>query len=233
MMNIDKQKLGRIILEKLTSTFRIKKGDFVVDYAENPFEILVSIILSQNTSDKNSIRAFLNLKNSVSTTPEKLAKASLEEIEKAIKVGGLYKIKARRIKGLANMILKGLNLKEILEMPVELAREKLLKIPGIGRKTADVFLALFGKKTIGVDTHAARVAKRLGLVSDDANYEEIRHALLETFNFVENFDYVHRLLIQLGRTFCKAKSPKCRECPLRDYCLYARRFSPKMEQTRK
>jgi len=227
MAKIDKQKLGHIILEKLTSTFRIKKGDFVVDYAENPFEILVSIILSQNTSDKNSIRAFLNLKSSIGTSPEKLAKASLEEIEKAIKVGGLYKIKARRIKELANMVLNGLNLREVLELPVKLARRKLLKIPGIGRKTADVFLALFGKKTIGVDTHAARVAKRLGLVNDDANYDEIRHALLETFSFVENFDYVHRLLIQLGRTFCKAKSPKCKECPLNEYCSHAKKLSQK------
>lgn len=186
----------------------------------DPFKNLVIGILSQNTSDRNSTRAYINLKRKFKIEPEELAKAKESEISRAIKVGGMYKIKARRIKELTKVLMekfKG-DLREITKLPPKEARKILTSLPGIGEKTADVFLAYCMKEsTIPVDTNIARVAKRIGLVKREAGYKEIQKALKNIFSKNERIRG-HELLIRLGRDFCKAKNPLCEGCPISSIC---------------
>ena len=213
---------GKEILKKLQKAINIRKQIYVVERKKgDAFEKLVAIILSQNTNDINAKRALTNLIKEIGLKSEKISKADLKEIEKAIKPAGLYKQKAKRIKDLAMRILNGLNLEEILSMEVEEARKELMKIPGIGPKTADVFLAIYGHKTFGIDTHINRIVRRIGLVSENATYEEIRRTLMRIFEGLD-YDLVHRYFIAHGRIFCTAKKPKCEICPLRDICKYAK-----------
>jgi endonuclease-3 len=186
----------------------------------DPFKNLIIGILSQNTSDRNSTRAYINLKRKFKIEPEELAKAKESEISRAIKVGGLYKIKAKRIKELAKVVMekfKG-NLKEITKLSPKEARKILISLPGIGEKTADVFLAYCMKEpTIPIDTNIARVAKRIGLAKKDAGYKEIQKTLKSVFSKKERIRG-HELLIRLGRDFCKAKNPLCKNCPISIIC---------------
>ena len=211
---------AREVYNRLKTFAEFEKNEFVVHFSKSPFEILIAIILSQNTSDKNSIRAFINLKKSIGLDPKNLCEASLEELERAIRIAGLYRQKSRIIKELACKVLFGeLDLKRILKMPVDDARKALLTIKGIGYKTVDVFLAIHGKKTMGVDTHARRIAIRWGLVRPDATYEEVRNAFLNTFKDIKNYDDLHKMLITLGRKWCRARKPLCDKCPLNDLCV--------------
>ncbi len=190
---------------------------FVVDFAKNNFELLVAIILSQNTTERNAISAFINLKEKVGLDPNVIAGAPLSEIERAIRVAGLYKQKARTIKSLAMNVLKGLDLDKLLCLDLEVARKKLLSIKGIGKKTVDVFLAIHGKKIMGLDTHAIRIARRWGIAYSNS-YDEIQRAYIRLFGFLDNLDRLHKLLILLGKNICTAKKPRCEICPIEQYC---------------
>jgi endonuclease-3 len=186
----------------------------------DPFRTLIITVLSQATADKNTARAFENLSGRFAITPEALAKASVEEIEDAIKVGGLYRNKSRAIKTIARIILEQFNgsLDFIYSLPLEKARRILLEIPGVGPKTADVVLLFCaGKPTLPVDTHVNRVSKKLGLAPPKADYEGVRQAL-ETLYSPEDFLAVHLLLISLGRKFCRARKQLCNPCPVNTLC---------------
>lgn len=195
----------------------IRKNDFL----EDPFLNLVIGILSQNTSDRNSTKAYLGLiKKFKKISPKILAEASSKDIEKAIKSGGLYRIKTKRIKNLAKSILrkyKG-NLDEIIELPKDKARKVLLDLPGIGPKTADVFIGYcMSEDTLPIDTNIKRVVKRIGITDKNVKYKEIQKALLEILPKNKRLRG-HELLIRLGRDFCKAKKPLCDECPIKSIC---------------
>ncbi len=184
------------------------------------FRTLIITVLSQATADKNTVRAFENLSGRFSVTPQALAEASVEEIENAIRVGGLYRNKSRVIKAISRVILDQFNgsLDFIYSLPLEKARRILLNIPGVGPKTADVVLLFCaGRPTIPVDTHVNRVSKRLGLTPPKADYEGVRRAL-ETLYSPEDYLPVHLLLISLGRKYCKARKPLCRLCPVNTLC---------------
>ncbi|MCR8454189.1 MAG: endonuclease III [Crenarchaeota archaeon] len=208
---------ARNVWDRLLRTIEIQKGQFIVDYVDQPFGLLIAIILSQNTADRNSIKALFKLKESIGLDPEKIHSSSVEKIEEAIYPAGLYKRKAKIIKNLAREVVNGFDLKKITMLDTEDARRALLNIEGIGKKTADVFLALNGKKIMGVDVHATRIAMRWG-IAKKRSYDDIQKAYLELFDFVENYDYLHRLLITLGRKYCKARNPNCGECPIQDLC---------------
>jgi endonuclease-3 len=186
----------------------------------DPFETLIRTIISQNTSDRNTERAFENLSNKFRIAPEVLAKAETSQIERCLKVGGLYRNKAKTIKQASKMILdeyRG-DLKQILKLPLEEARKTLQQLPGVGPKTADVLLLFSAQKpTIPIDTHVNRVSKRLGLVPAEANYEGVRESLQSLFDPRDYAD-VHVLLILHGRIFCKAGIPLCTQCPINALC---------------
>jgi len=186
----------------------------------DPFETLIVTIVSQNTADVNTERAFGFLSKQFEITPKALAYAETSEIEACLHVGGLYQAKAKAIQAASRIILEkfGGSLAPVLALPLEEARKTLMELPGVGPKTADVVLLFSANQhTIPVDTHVDRVSKRLGFAPAGGNYETVRVSLQRLF---EPQDYlaVHLLLIAHGRKTCKARHPLCHECPIYDYC---------------
>ena len=186
----------------------------------DPFETLIVTIISQNTADRNTARAFARLSERFEIKPEVLANAKTVLIEDSLKTAGLHRSKAKTIKQVSTIILDNFcgDIQTILSLPLEKARKTLMQMPGIGPKTADVVLLFSAAQpTIPVDTHVKRVSKRLGLASKNADYEEIRANLQSLY---EQSDYlaVHVLLIALGRRYCKARRPLCKKCPVNKHC---------------
>ena len=202
---------------KFTSLEAMEKGDL--------FEVLIATILSQNTTDKNSISAYKNLRKKMDLKPEVLASITLREIEKSIKKAGLYKSKAKAIKESAVVILNKLNgnINNLRRYSFEEARKILVNIPGVGLKTADIILLHLGYPSFPVDTHIKRVSKRLGIVNEKAGYEEISEVWRKALNKEEYLDG-HLRIIAFGRRICTAKRPQCDICPLIDICLYGKKY---------
>ena len=186
----------------------------------NAFETLIVTIISQNTADRNTARAFETLSNRFEIKPEVLAKAETSEIEESLKTAGLYRNKAKTIKQVSLIILEKFHgsLEQILSMPLEEARATLIQMPGVGPKTADVVLLFSARQpTIPVDTHVNRVAKRLGFAPSKGRYEDVRMSL-QSFYKPRDYLAVHVLLIAHGRRYCKARRPLCIECPVNKHC---------------
>ena len=187
---------------------------------QSPIEVLVQTILSQNTSDRNSGRAFERLVASFDSWQD-MADASIGEISNSIKAGGLGEVKARYIKQALEEIrrrLDGFELDFLRELTVDEARDWLRQLPGVGMKTAScVLLFSLGMPALPVDTHVLRVAKRLGLIDSKISAEKA-HKLLEDIVPSQDVYQSHVLLIEHGRKMCKAQRPRCRECVLRELC---------------
>lgn len=205
------------ILKKLQDALALPK---MVKPKNDPFETLVITIISQNTADVNTERAFENLSNQFEVTPQALSKAETSKIEACLHVGGLYKSKAKTIQTVSKIILEKFqgSLKPVLLLPLEEARKTLIELPGIGPKTADVVLLFAANQpTIPVDTHVNRVSKRLGLAPANGGYEDVRLNLQSLFD-PKDYLAVHLLFIAHGRKYCKARQPLCPECPVNTYC---------------
>jgi endonuclease-3 len=185
------------------------------------FPLLIATILSQNTSDKNSSRAFQNLKAKYDVRPQVLANLKPDEIKSYIEVAGLYEIRSRRIIDVSKAVLERFegNLDTVLQLPTQEARKALLQLKGIGPKTADILLAFRGKRPVmPVDTNIFRVAKRIGLVKG-RNYERTRAALEELIPEHQRGE-MHFTLIRHGREICKPRRPLCPICPINTLCGY-------------
>jgi len=216
--------LGSEVLRRLRRDRALDGGYFLIDHAapgcDDPFGALVATILSQNTNDRNGYAAFSSLAESIGVTPWKISRAPLGALEDAIRPAGIYRERARKLREMARIVVEryGGDLSRVLAMDMENARTALMELPGVGPKTADVVLLFCASMpTFPVDTHISRVSRRLGLVRAGAGYEEIRSRLQSIF---EPGDYraAHRLLIQLGRVHCRARGPRCDECPMSDIC---------------
>ena len=188
----------------------------------SPFELLISTIISQNTNWKNVERAMKNMRERGLVTVDGILRASLSELEDSLRIAGLYRVKARRIKEIAERLRSwGVGLEGVLSMPFSEARAKLMELPAVGPKTADVMLAFKSQAPIiPIDTHIERVAKRLGLVDERADYEEVRLAL-ESFVPPQERALFHLALIKFGREVCRARNPSCSKCPLSSLCKSA------------
>ena len=184
-----------------------------------PFEVLIATILSQHTTDVKAYEAYNRLNRRFSITPEALASAPLVEVAEAIKVAGLQWNKAKAIIELSSILKeKPKFFEEIAKLNVDEARRRLMDLPGVGEKTADIVLLFsYGKPTFPIDTHIFRVSKRMGLRKDRNGYEKLRKRLLEVFPENRYFE-AHILLIKLGREFCRPKRPKCDACPVNASC---------------
>lgn len=197
-------------------------SDWTVSY--KPFEVLVAVILSQNTSDRNVEVAMKLLKREMAVTPANIAKANIKALERCLTPAGLQTLKARRIKGVAKRLIKKYSgrLENILSLPPEEARKQLMDFKGIGDKTADVVLNFLGGwDTIPIDTHIKRVSKRLEVVGEKADYGEIK-AALEKLIPQGMRRRAHLSMIQFGRRTCRARDPMCPVCPLNGYCNWWR-----------
>jgi endonuclease-3 len=186
----------------------------------DPVDLLVATILSQNTTDTNSLRAFGRLKSSY-PDHEALLSASVSDIEEKIRAGGLSEMKAHRIKDSVAKIKAdagSISLSFLKGMEIQTAKEYLLSLPGVGPKTAAVVLLFaFRLPIMPVDTHVFRVSKRLGLVLEDASIEAAQ-SKLEKITPPSKYMSLHINLIRHGRRICKARKPEHSDCALRKIC---------------
>ena len=201
--------------------------------AESPLDCLVAVILSQNTSDKNSFRAFQKLKKTFPMWAAVMV-ADESKIASAIRSGGLANIKAKRIKEVLKEIKQRfgkLDISFLADMSTAQAREFLLSLKGVGPKSAAVVLNFaFGRAVFPVDTHVYRVSQRLGLIGEKVSREKA-HEVMEALvpNAVKQS--YHLNLIRLGREICVERKPRCETCPLKRQCkYYAEEFSKSVLQ---
>ena len=188
----------------------------------DPLDELIGTILSQNTSDVNSGRAYTQLR-ALYPHWEEVLDASDDELYEAIKPAGLGRIKAPRIKNTLREVLKRrgeLNLDFLGQLPLEESKRWLISLDGIGPKTAAcVLLFALGRPALPVDTHVYRVSRRLGLIDPKVS-ADAAHALLEAALPPEHVYEFHIDIIRHGRRICHAQRPDCGKCMLRDLCGY-------------
>ncbi|QLJ53077.1 MAG: Endonuclease III [Candidatus Fermentimicrarchaeum limneticum] len=211
-------------LREVIALLKDEYGEHHYTARVDPLDILVETILSQNTTDKNSSRAFNNLKKKFPKW-EILLKTDPRAIQKAIRSGGLPGIKARRIKHVLQDIKRRrgkLELDFLKGMPADEAMEFLQSIKGIGPKTASVLLIFrFNKPMMPLDTHNLRVAKRLGIIPAGMSPEKA-HELMNRMVPDEEKKSLHMNFILHGRKICTARNPKCNLCVLNRLCDYYR-----------
>ena len=179
---------------------------------ETPFQLLVATVLSAQSTDKQVNRVagelFQHLK-----TPADFANASIRTLEKYIRSTGFFRNKARNIKKCAQILVEDFN----GQLPRSL--EKMVKLPGVGRKTANVVLGVaFGIPGVVVDTHVARLSGRLGLTGN-SDPVKIEFDLMEIVPRGAWSDFSLQLIF-FGRETCTARKPKCPTCPLNKLCLW-------------
>ena len=188
---------------------------------KDPVSVLVQTILSQNTSDTNSSRAFQSLAGNFHSW-DSVAEAETGTITNCIRSGGLGEIKAERIKRALREISRRrgkIELEFLSKLPLIDAEEWLIGLPGVGAKTARcVLLFSFGMPALPVDTHILRVSRRLGLISGKASPKEAHRKLQEMVKPGDIMGF-HLLMIEHGRTICTALRPRCQECPLAGMCI--------------
>jgi endonuclease-3 len=193
-------------------------GQPVNDPHGHPIAELVRTVLSQNTNDRNRDVAYARLRESFPTW-EAVRDAPTEEVEAAIKPGGLSATKAPRIQEILGRLGDHPDLDWIAEAPRDQALEFLTELPGVGRKTAAcVLIFAFGRPEIPVDVHVHRVGGRLGLFRPGAPFEEAHDEMLAITPPEDAYE-LHINLIQHGRAICRPR-PRCGECGLRRMCPY-------------
>ena len=176
----------------------------------NPFQLLVATILSAQCTDKQVNSVTTDLFNHLKT-PRDFASVSNEALEELIRPTGYFRNKAKNIKNCSKSLLE----KYGGQVPQTL--DELVKLPGVGRKTANVVLgSAFNIPGIVVDTHVARISKRLGLTKSN-NPVKIEYDLMEIIPR-ENWNVFSLQLIYFGRAICKARNPLCPTCPIYDLC---------------
>lgn len=177
----------------------------------NPFELLIAVLLSAQTTDvlvnKVTNELFKKYKS-----PEDYLAVPVEELQDDIRTIGLFRNKAKNIQGLCQMLL------EEYDGVIPEDRDELTKFPGVGRKTANVVASVaFGIPAIAVDTHVERVSKRLGICRWKDSVLQVEKTLKRRIP-QEHWSQAHHQLIFFGRYHCKAQSPNCESCPLLDLC---------------
>jgi len=213
-------------LQQLALTVHQKLLDFY-GYPEwreplPPLDELVATILSQNTSDNNSFKAYRELKQRFSSW-EAVRDAPPEAVIETIRSAGLANQKGPRIQAVLREITaqRGeLSLDFLRDMEVEAARAWLMSFNGVGPKTASIVLQFsLNKPAFPVDTHVHRVTGRIGLRPEKMN-AEAAHAHMESLLPPETYYPAHLNLIRLGREICQARKPLCPACPLKEVCRY-------------
>jgi endonuclease-3 len=182
---------------------------------------LILTVLSQSTNDRNRDVAFLRLRERLPAW-EAVRDAPVDEVEAAIRPGGISKVKSVRIQDILHAIGDPLDLSWMREAPVEQSRAYLVELPGVGRKTAAcVLLFAYGLRDVPVDTHVGRVATRLALLRPGARSEEQHDEMLALTPRGAELEF-HVNMLRHGRRTCHAQRPACGVCALRRMCPAAR-----------
>jgi endonuclease-3 len=196
---------------------RFRVANWATD--RDPFEVLVSIVMSQNSTDAVTEKVMRDLAAKMPVRPETIARANAAKLVAILRPAGLAPQKVPRIRTLAREVLRRHDgdLTNLLDLPTAKARDALMDLPGIGPKTADVWLSLVGgRDTMPVDTHIARLSQRWRLVRG-SRYEDTT-AKLKGLIPPRRRGRGHLVLIQFGREVCQARRPRCEVCPVYDLC---------------
>lgn len=198
MVDKDLQNKVKLITQYLDKNF--PNVDCELDFSNN-IELIIAVLLSAQCKDEYVNRATKKLFEKYKTIDD-YADAKVEDIEKLIKTLGLYKAKSKNIVGMANM------LRDVYDYKIPTTREELIKLPGVGRKTANVVLSVgFNIPAIAVDTHVERVAKMFGLADKNDNPLQVEKKLMELFP-MKDWGKIHHQLIHLGRYKLPARGEK-------------------------
>jgi endonuclease-3 len=192
---------------------------------------LILTVLSQSTNDRNRDVAYFELRERFGPW-ERVRDAPVDEVEAAIRRGGISKVKSARIKAILAAVTEtgpepgALLIDWLREVSVAEAQAYLCSLPGVGRKTAAcVLLFAYGMHDVPVDTHVSRVGTRLGLFRAGASFEEMHDAMLDMTSLGEEWE-LHLNLLRHGRRTCHARRPECDVCALRRMCPSAGTFGP-------
>lgn len=198
MVDKDLQNKVKLITQYLDKNF--PNVDCELDFSNN-LELIIAVLLSAQCKDEYVNRATKKIFEKYKTIDD-YADAKVEDIEKLIKTLGLYKAKSKNIVGMANM------LRDVYDYKIPTTREELIKLPGVGRKTANVVLSVgFNIPAIAVDTHVERVAKMFGLADKNDNPLQVEKKLMELFP-MKDWGKIHHQLIHLGRYKLPARGEK-------------------------
>ena len=196
--------------EQLRRLSKHYKDEGTMLHFSSPFTLLVAVVLSAQCTDKR-VNIITNRMFPRLDTPAKMVKLTQAEMEKEIHDCGLYKAKAKNLLGLSRMILEDFG----GEVPESF--DDLVKLPGVGRKTANVVRSVaFGYPAIAVDTHVFRVSNRLKLSIGDTP-EKVEEGLKKAIP-MKDWSAAHHWLIWHGRKVCRARNPSCETCFLEDIC---------------
>jgi endonuclease-3 len=176
----------------------------------NPYHVLISTILSQRSKDENTAIAAKQLFD-VYGTPESLSTGDLTKIQELIKPAGLYHAKAKNIQNVARILVE----EHKSKVPKDI--DEMVKLPGVGRKTANCVLVYgFNEPAIPVDTHVHRISNRLGWVITKT--PEQTEAALAEFLPKKYWIEINELLVRFGQEICRPVGPRCFQCPINDIC---------------
>lgn len=214
------KKQVRHCLDVMADMFPDAKGEL---NHSNPFELLIAVVLSAQCTDKlvNKVTADLFLKYK---KPEDYINVPLEELMQDIRSIGLFRSKAKNIQKLSQILI------DEYDGKVPETIEELVKLPGVGKKTANVVASIaFNVPAIAVDTHVERVSKRLGICRWKDSVQEVEETLMKKVP-KEEWSITHHRMIFFGRYHCKARNPNCPECPLLDLCREGKKRMKKKQQ---
>ncbi|HDR3886360.1 TPA: endonuclease III [Bacillus cereus] len=198
----------RYCLDTMTDMYPEAHCELIHD---NPFELVIAVALSAQCTDALVNKVTKNLFQKYKT-PEDYLSVSLEELQQDIRSIGLFRNKAKNIQKLCQMLLDDYNGK----VPED--RDELTKLPGVGRKTANVVVSVaFGIPAIAVDTHVERVSKRLAICRWKDSVLEVEKTLMKKIP-MDEWGVTHHRMIFFGRYYCKAQRPQCEECRLLEIC---------------
>jgi len=212
-------------MDNITTVFRILEKTHQPTMLEllghyTPFQILIMTLLSSRTKDSTTIPIVKEMFKKYSY-PEDFVKLEVKELEKILYRIGFFRTKAKNVKKLSEIIISR------YDGIVPDTLEELISLPGIGRKTANCILSyVFNKPAIAVDIHVHRIANRLGWI--DTKTAEQTEQELQRIIPKKEWINVNKLLVGHGQTICAPIKPKCRQCPIREYCNYGKMQSAEM-----
>ena len=187
---------------------------------ETPFEVAVGAILTQNTNWSNVEKAIKNLKKAGNLDPAGIHKLNISELAELIRPSGFFNVKAKRVKAFISWLFSAYDgkLSKMFTKDLEIIREELLGIKGIGPETADSILLYAGNyPTFVVDAYTHRIFSRHAFIPEESSYDEIKAFFEENLpKDVKLFNEYHALLVNVGKMFCKPKR-LCEQCPLKDF----------------
>ncbi len=187
--------------------------------AENPFEVMIGAILTQNTAWSNVEKAIANLKRKKLLSPQKIERVHARHLAVLIKSSGFYNEKAKKLKAFIKFLIGfcGGDINKLYPNGTEVLRKEFLKIKGIGEETADsILLYALNKPIFVVDAYTKRIFIRHRLISEDATYGEIQKFFMNNIpKRVKLFNEYHALIVQAGKNYCKKNNPLCEICPLK------------------